>query len=313
MKDIIILFLPLIVFIGMFLLWVRYGRNPKGLSTIVAEYEPPLGMKPTLVGSLIDGEVDNKDITAGIIYFAERGYIKINKLEQEWLLGVPDYELELINNNFPDISKADKGILYFLFDNDLSLGKKKKISEFKYDKQSSLLIKELKKDFFQEMTDMGFYENNPLEVKEFYKAIGTLVIFFGFLMFLQWFNSSLLLSTTVSGLIIIFFGRMMGKKTKFGVETRNQLFGFKEFLSMTEKDRINFENSPQNGEKRFMEFLPYAIALGIEKKWARQFAGVYIPDPSWYHNNVSGSFIAMDFILYISRGVSSSFGKKDYE
>ena len=297
---------PVTVFITMLLIWMKYGKNPKGLSSIIAEYEPPFGMKPTLVGSLIDGEVDNKDITAGIIYFAERGNIKINRLEREWLLGVPDYELELANNSFSGIEKADKGILYFLFDNDLSLGKKKKISEFKYDKQSSLLINEIKKDFFQEMTDRGFYENNPLKVKKFYTTIGVVVIFIGILLSEQLLNESFIVPALISGLIIIFFGRMMDKMTRYGAETRSRLFGFREFLSMTEKDRINFHNVLQDG--KFMEFLPYAIALGIEKNWARQFEDVYIPDPSWYHNNMSESFIGMDFIFHISRGVANSFG-----
>ena len=53
-KDDLVLFLPVIVLLVMFYLWYRYGRDPRGRGTIIAEYEPPAGLTPILVGSLVD-------------------------------------------------------------------------------------------------------------------------------------------------------------------------------------------------------------------------------------------------------------------
>jgi uncharacterized membrane protein len=102
----------------------------------------------------------------------------------------------------------------------------------------------------------------------------------------------------------------MSKKTPLGAETKDDILGFKLFLSVTEKDRLDFHNAPERSPEQFMEFLPYAIALGIENKWAAQFASIYIPEPSWYHGGVHGPFLASAFVSdlsHFSGSVSSSF------
>ena len=304
-KDNIILLLPIFVLIVMFLIWRKYGKDPKGLSTIVAEYEPPQNMKPTLVGSLVDGKVDPRDITAGIIYLAEQGFLKISRLEKKWLLGNTDYELELLRNDIVQLEQTDKAIFNLFFDNDLTIGKKKKISEFKYDRFFPIIVKEITKDIYQDLTDKGFYETNPMKAKTPYLVIVPIVLFIGFRFFAINLGALGVFSIILSGIIIIIFGYMMGKKTKLGAETKDHILGFKEFLSITEKDRLDFHNAPEKKPEQFMEFLPYAISLGVEKKWAKQFDGIYIPQPVWYHSNVTGAFIAMDFVSHMS-GFSDS-------
>ena len=37
-----------------------------------------------------------------------------------------------------------------------------------------------------------------------------------------------------------------------------------------------------------MEFLPYAIAFGVEKEWAKAFEGIIIPNPTWYDGGSGG-------------------------
>jgi uncharacterized membrane protein len=304
-KDNIILFLPFVVFFIMFFIWRKYGKDPKGLSTIVAEYEPPQNMKPTLVGSLVDGKVDPRDITAGLIYLAQQGFIKISKLEKKWLLSNTDYEIELLKSDTIGLEQTDKAILNLFLDNDLRVGKKKKISDFKSDKYFAIIVKEIKKDIYQDMTDKGFYETNPMKAKTPYILIFPIILFVG----LRFFSVSLgvlgVVAIAISGTIVIVFGYMMGKKTRYGAETRDHILGFKEFLSITEKDRLDFHNAPEKKPEQFMKFLPYAIALGVEKKWAKQFEGIYIPQPSWYQGNMVGSFIALDFVSHMS-GFSQS-------
>jgi hypothetical protein len=35
---------------------------------------------------------------------------------------------------------------------------------------------------------------------------------------------------------------------------------------MTEKERIEFFNSPETNPQEFLDYLPYAIAFGVEEK-----------------------------------------------
>jgi len=107
-------------------------------------------------------------------------------------------------------------------------------------------------------------------------------------------------SIVVSCIIIALFGMQMSKKTKLGAETKDYILGFKLFLSVTEKDRLDFHNAPEKNPEQFMEFLPYAIALGVENKWAKQFENIYITQPSWYQGNMAGAFVASSFVSHMT-------------
>ena len=59
------------------------------------------------------------------------------------------------------------------------------------------------------------------------------------------------------------------RRTQLGYEAYEYLQGFKNFLQVTESQRYIFHNAPERNTEHFMEFLPYAIAFGVEKEWAK--------------------------------------------
>jgi len=58
-----------------FFLWSRWGRDAEPI--VMARYEAPDGLTPMDVGYLSDGMVDDKDITAMIFYWADKGNLTI--------------------------------------------------------------------------------------------------------------------------------------------------------------------------------------------------------------------------------------------
>ena len=62
--------------------------------------------------------------------------------------------------------------------------------------------------------------------------------------------------------------------TKEGRGVLDRIAGFKQYLSITERERLDRMNPPQDTPEIFERFLPYAIALGVENRWANRFAGV---------------------------------------
>ena len=68
------------VIILAFLLWYRYGRDKKLFPSV--EFDPPDGMNPSEIGYIIDGRVDSKDVTALILYWAEKGLLEIEEQEK---------------------------------------------------------------------------------------------------------------------------------------------------------------------------------------------------------------------------------------
>lgn len=300
LKDNYILFFPIIVFLISFFIWARYGKDPKGRSTIIAEYEPPLGMKPTLVGSLVDERPDYRDITAGLIYLAGQGFLKIKKIEKEGFLASDEYQIELVNGNTDNLEITEKSILRLFFD-DLKVGTVKNISDLN-NRDFTNKTRNIIYGLYQEMREKGFFTGYSIKTRSLCLIAVVFFSFFEIFLFSALFGIVGLISAIVSGTIISFFVLIMGKKTKLGAETKDHILGFKQFLSVTEKDRINFHNAPEKSPQQFMEFLPYAIALGVENKWAKQFENIYMSQPSWYESNrnIAGSFMIGNFVSNIS-------------
>jgi uncharacterized membrane protein YgcG len=59
-----------------------------------------------------------------------------------------------------------------------------------------------------------------------------------------------------------------------GRKTMDQIEGFRQYLGVAEEDRLNALNPPDKTPELFERFLPYAIALDVENRWAKRFAGV---------------------------------------
>src|SRR5262249_7690109 len=63
--------------------WLLQGRDLPGRGAIVGNYEPPDGLGPAEVGTLMDERVDLRDISAAIIDLAVRGYLQIAEVGSE--------------------------------------------------------------------------------------------------------------------------------------------------------------------------------------------------------------------------------------
>jgi uncharacterized membrane protein len=96
------------------------------------------------------------------------------------------------------------------------------------------------------------------------------------------------LSGILCGLIVLGFGWQMPSKTKEGAIVMEEAEGFKLFLSVTEKDRLDFTDAPERTPENFARFLPAAVAFGVEEKWAKQFAGIDMRPPSYYDGHMNG-------------------------
>ena len=114
---------------------------------------------------------------------------------------------------------------------------------------------------------------------------------------------------------VIFVG-LMRAPTVQGRKIMDQIDGFKLYLETAEKERMNFQKEPQFTVERFERFLPYAIALGVEKPWAERLEGELARNslaeaqrgyhPSWYHGaDFRSSAISRD-IAGIATGISAA-------
>jgi uncharacterized membrane protein YgcG len=74
----------------------------------------------------------------------------------------------------------------------------------------------------------------------------------------------------------------------------DRIAGFKQYLSITEKDRLDRMQAPRDTLQMFERWLPYAVALEVENRWADRFAGQLAAAAAagqqgfaWYHGSTS--------------------------
>lgn len=290
-KDNLIVLLPLFTFLIMYYLWHGRGRDPEGRGTIIAQYNAPDRLTPGEVGTIIDEKVDNKDISANIINLAVNGYLKITAIENKWgVFGSKDYYLEKLKESDDFLEDFDKELLGSLF----KTGVKVKISELKNKFYNDL--NRVKNKIYKEVVVKGYFPESPESVRTKYAMIGAGIIFLGIFLGIFLINYSGffgVVSLAASGFIIMVFGSIMPAKTKKGVDAKEYILGFKEYLSVAEKSRIDFHNAPEKNPERFEKLLPFAIVLGVEEAWAKQFEGIYNESPSWYSDPGGARFNAV--------------------
>jgi uncharacterized membrane protein len=284
---------------------MRYHGYHHRRRTVIAEYEPYEGIEPMFAGALIDDVLHPRDIAAGIIYLAEQGFLTIKRTERKvvWLFNVTDYEVTLVRP-VADVSSDFLKTVLGLFCTDMQVGQSVLMSAVKRDTtkqiENAKTIRELQSSLRTDLTTRGFFENRSLSYL-FY--IAGVVCFLCVMM-------PVLLQRVVGGMVygvvlvvaigLIVYGLgTMRRRTSLGHEARYHLLGFKEFLSVTDKERFDFHNAPERSPEQFMAFLPYAIAFGVEEKWAEVFADMQITTPSWYDGQGT-AFAATAFVHDVS-------------
>lgn len=74
--------------------------------------------------------------------------------------------------------------------------------------------------------------------------------------------------------------KYLPKRTPYGNEMLGKLRGFKSFLEVAEKDRL--EAMVMEDPGYFYHILPYTYVLGVSDKWIKKFEAISLQAPSWY-------------------------------
>jgi uncharacterized membrane protein YgcG len=149
-------------------------------------------------------------------------------------------------------------------------------------------------------------------------SIIVLPIGVGYLVALFWFSWEIS-QTLFVGLLVIFlanavFGMLMKAPTMAGRKLLDEIEGFRMFLRATEQERLEFLHPPEKTPELFEKYLPYAVALDVENRWADQFSDVFARiqqaegrdyNPSFYRGSYT-HFNAASFTNDIGNKMASS-------
>ncbi len=277
--------LPLPVFVLMFMLWRRHGRDPEELPVVV-QYQAPDGLSPAEAGTLMDNSADMRDIIATVVDLAVKGHIRIEEQEVPKLFGLWSTQ-EFVFHRQPGsatLKKHEKRVLSGIFD---GRGDTVALSELENEFYSS--IPGIGGAVLDELVKLGYYRQRPGRVQAAWIAVAmvlALTIFgVGMVAAARWQLSPLpwIFAAVCSGLIVGSFALVMPARTIQGARMREKVLGFEEFMRRVEKEHFTeVELTPDLFERG----LPYAIAFGVAKQWSGAFAGLFSEPPRWYvgHN-----------------------------
>ncbi len=315
LADYLWLILPAVVFCLLFWRWKKVGRDPKAKGTVIAQYDPPRGMAPAEMGALLHERSGVQDISATLVDLAYRGYLKIVEQEEKGIFKNSQtyhFSLEKDFHGEPGLKEHERQVLGGVFggEREVALDDLKNQFYREIPGISSAVMKQI-------VTD-GYYPKDPRRVMQKYIGLGFLaLIVAGFLVFgagKLWPG----LAVASSALIAMIFGRFMPAKTSKGAEAKWHTLGFKEYLEVAERFRLQANVDP----KLFEKYLSYAMVLGVEKQWANRFADIYNEPPDWYvpayawatfsivnfSSNISAMSTSFSSVLSSSPSSSSGFG-----
>ena len=281
LRSNLIVLLPLWAFIVMFFFWWTKGRDPKPDASVAPMYEPPKGMTPAEVGTLVDDTVHPRDITSTLVDLAVKGYLTIEEKESKvFLFSHRDYIFHLLKpqSEWMSLASFERIMLSHVFKGDVT---DVSLSELK--NRFYVALPRIKDNILAELKGKGMYSVDP-ESAHAYVLAGVLFTAAPFVLAQVLGAASLLespgmliVSAIIAVLIVILFARIMTAKSQKGVRTKVEILGFQEFINRVDSDRLK-RMPPDTFEK----FLPYAMALGIESRWAKAFEGITQNTPNWY-------------------------------
>ena len=323
----------LIVFFGVLITAVSiisllFTRKKREIITTV-NIKAPDNLSPLQMGKLLDGTVDNEDVTSMLYYFANKGYLKIDLTDED------DPKLTRLVDELPLNAPAfEKSLFFGLF----TAGATTSVSRLKNKYYES--VEKAKK----QLPPVKMYEKKSIFGYLFGGILGVLYAFItlwimslkiggnyayrlgiavAFPVLVVWlvgylrenyrykWKKGLRVATGAlqigvalgfSALFSALFARHLStewerifisifafaptlvtlpalSRTEKYVETLGQILGFKEFIVVTEEDKIKFmlEKNPE----LYYKILPYAQVLGVTDEWESKFKNILIEPPTW--------------------------------
>jgi uncharacterized membrane protein YgcG len=103
--------------------------------------------------------------------------------------------------------------------------------------------------------------------------------------------------------------------TADGRKVLDQIAGFKQYLSITETERLDRMTPPKDTPELFEKYLPFAIALSVENHWAKRFEGVLAAASAqrqqafaWYSGSSTPWSNPTGFVDSVGSSLSSAVG-----
>ncbi|HRA26521.1 DUF2207 domain-containing protein, partial [Ornithinibacter sp.] len=269
--------------------------------TVAVQFNPPPGVQPGMVGTILDEQVNLVDVTATLVDLAVRGHLTIAR-DDRGIFRADDW---VLSRTAPPASAVPLAPYeQVLIDSIFAGGNQIALSQLK--NRFKPTLDAVERLMYEEVVERGWFRRSPERARAGWTGLGTLLIFgsvfaaffLGGMLSGLFADSGFPISPTwvlvgggvVSGLIVRALGQRMAARTASGSAMLAQSRGFERYIATAEANQIKWEEA----QEVFSKFLPFAIVFGLADRWAKTFeevaaaaaaAGVSVASPTWYVGN----------------------------
>lgn len=268
-----------------FALWQTRGRDPDVGPVPTFLSEPPSALPPAVVGTLIDERADPRDAISTLVDLAQRGYLVIEEKQNEGLFGLGgsrEFTFKRTDKPLADLRPYESRLMNRLFS-----GASLERSLNSLRNTFYMTVAQIQSDLYEELVREEFFKTNPNTTRGLWTMVGIGLIVltvFGAAMLLPLiedateFGFCIPVALLIGAAAAFIFGYAMPAKTRKGAEEAAKWKAFYEYLSNLDKYA-----DVEEAAARFADYLPYAVAFGIDKQWVRRFSRTSAATiPPWY-------------------------------
>lgn len=236
------------------------GREP-----VAVQFQPPEGLRPGQLGTLLDEQANVLDVTATIVDLAVRGHLRIVEQERSGWFSSRDWLLVKLAGGKGDLLSYERRLYDDLFRSG-----------------DEVLLSSLKKHFAKQMAGVqtalysdvmrsGWFRGRPDQVRSRWKVGGMVLAAGGG--WLTWVLAKHLhwapvgIAISLVGIAVVIASSRMPARTAKGSAVLAQAKGFREYLRTAEAEQLRFEE----GADIFSRYLPYAVVFGETERWVKVF------------------------------------------
>ena len=275
--------------------WRVVGRDPAA-GPRFPRYDAPKGMSPGAVRFVDKQGFDDRCFASALLGLGSRGFIKIRQAGEM-------FSVEPTGKSGSFLS-GERAVLRFIT--------KARSFGSTYDPEVGIARSELQQELRQ------LYEEKAFSKNQGSLAIGVLLgaSTLGLMFVLNAAIVAIAVIAFLSVACLFAFHRWLPAYSAAGRQLEDEIDGLRQYLGVAERDELSRKKAPPKTPEEFSKFLPYAVALDVEKTWADRFAialgsaAVATAVSDWYQSTDDGPGFSMrrftDSVSTLSETISSA-------
>ena len=284
---------------GFYMVWRKHGKDDRVVAT--TSYYPPEGMDPAMAGFLIDDRDDTADLISLIPYWGKQGLIKIQEIPRKNIFTKKDTKITRLKPLSGDAPDYEREIFSGLF------------GSYNGESEVEVLVSSLENTFYTKMSSAKsklrkkaqvFYlpESRKIRIKTILILIALAICLSVAFLFI--WGVLAVVAVVITCIVLLILSMYLVKKNTRGNMALSELKGFKQFIKVSEQNKLKMLLKDDPGY--FENTMGYALAFGLFSQWASKFDALNIPPPSWYSSTSNNTYTMRSFSKSFSHAMTAT-------